>query len=421
VLTDYQAIKPNQFYERRHMQFFDKMFIFGLLMTLVVGVIFYALFPEAGWGAGLVFILLGLGWRAIALMTLPRASDNDCGSLVDDERAMMLEFRNLLRECAVQFSAQFEAARSEMQRVQSLLRDAIEDLTTSFHGMHLQTEEQHALTLSVSSGIGEGEEAVQFDEFVRDTSSVMERVVENVIGNSKLGMELVEMTDKIAQHAHDVQGILSEIGSIAKQTNLLALNAAIEAARAGEAGRGFAVVADEVRDLSGRTTQFSQQINTLMKSMELAVKETEDAIKGMASQDMTFALESKHKVEDIIHTMERQNIVRMQAIDKLGTSAAQVSAMVGKAITALQFQDMVSQLLGHVNRRVDALDDVMRQLNALGSTLDAEATAADAHAVIVSLRAEQGKIATALANIETQTTHNPVDQKAMSEGDIELF
>jgi methyl-accepting chemotaxis protein len=64
-------------------------------------------------------------------------------------------------------------------------------------------------------------------------------VVDSVIMNSKLGMELVELTDRISKRAKEVESILTEIAGIAKQTNLLALNAAIEAARAGEAGRGL--------------------------------------------------------------------------------------------------------------------------------------------------------------------------------------
>jgi methyl-accepting chemotaxis protein len=339
----------------------------------------------------------------------------------EEERRLLQEFRNLIGECSSQFRAQFDAARGEISRVQGLLHEAIEDLTHSFQGMHAQTEEQRQLTFSVTTGKLDGETQIQFDDFVRDTSSVMQRVVDSVIGNSKLGMELVELTDKIAQHAQDVRAILSEIGAIAKQTNLLALNAAIEAARAGEAGRGFAVVADEVRDLSARTTQFSQQINTLMESMQSSVKETENAIQSMASQDMTFALESKQKVEDIIHTMERQNVARIEAVEALGASASNVDSLVGRAITALQFQDMVSQLLSHVVRRVDALDEAMKHLDVLGQALEREAASIDGPAAIISLREEQAGIAAALKDIEAKTIHNPVSQQAMTKGDIELF
>jgi len=402
------------------MHFFDKTLAFGFLLTVIVGGATYFLVPGAGIAVLLAFVLLGLGWRGIALVT---ARQSAAATAVDhgEDQALLEEFRNLLREAAEQFGKQFDAARGEMQRVQSLLQGAIDDLTVSFQGMHTQTNEQRNLTLAVTTGSSDGETVIQFDEFVRDTSSVMERVVESVVGNSKLGMELVEMTDNIAKHAKDVQSILSEIGSIAKQTNLLALNAAIEAARAGEAGRGFAVVADEVRDLSARTTQFSQQINTLMQSMQVSVKQTEIAIQSMASQDMTFALESKQQVENIIHAMELQNTARVQAIGALGGSAVAVETLVGRAVTALQFQDLVSQLLAHVGRRIDAMDGVMRELNSLGTTLEREARSHDAIGAIASLREEQGRIIAALKNIEAQTINNPVGQKAMTDGDIELF
>jgi methyl-accepting chemotaxis protein len=385
-----------------------------------VAALFFLAVPAADWTVGIAFLMLGLGWRAAALWSTGGETSQ---AVIDaeEERALLEEFRNLLHECVEQFSSQFEATRGEISRVQGLLGDAISDLTTSFQGMHAQTEEQRNLTLAVTAGASDGETAVKFDLFVRDTSDVMQRVVDSVINNSKLGMELVELTDSIAQHAKDVQGILSEIGAIAKQTNLLALNAAIEAARAGEAGRGFAVVADEVRDLSARTTQFSQQINSLMQGMQVSVKQTETAIQGMASQDMTFALESKQQVEKIIRTLEEQDGHRVEALGALASSASVVESLVGKAITAMQFQDMVSQLLGHILRRVDALGDVLRQLSSLGSTLDREAATSDAQAAIASLREEQGKITAALKGLEAQTTHNPVAQKAMTDGDIELF
>jgi len=402
------------------MRYFDKTLWLGLAFAGGVAAVYYLFVPEAGIGAGIAFVVIALGGRMISLLSsVPCLAQPTCDA--EEERALIMEFRNLLRETAVQFATQFGAVNSEIGRVQSLLHDAINDLTASFQGMHAHTEEQHQMTLSVTAGSSGGDEPIQFDQFVRDTSGVMQRVVDSVINNSKLGMELVELTDNIATQASSVQSILSEIGSIAKQTNLLALNAAIEAARAGEAGRGFAVVADEVRDLSGRTTQFSQQINALMQSMQGSVKQTESAIERMASQDMNFALESKQQVEGIIQSMEGQNQARMQAIGALGGSAAAVNVLVGKAVTALQFQDMVSQLLAHILRRVEALNAVVGQLNTLGIALDEDAVNIDASAAIESLRAEQGRIATALRGIAAQTINNPVDQKAMTQGDIELF
>jgi methyl-accepting chemotaxis protein len=403
------------------MRFFDSTLGWGLLLTIVVAAVFYVFEPAAGLSAGIAFLVLGLSWRAIALMPSRPAEGRLASSRVIEEQALIGEFRNLLKETAEQFSTQFKVTRSEIVRVQSLLSEAIEELTLSFQGMHDQTEQQRHVTLSVTTGSAEGDSTAQFDTFVRDTSSVMQRVVDSVIGNSKLGMELVELTDRIASHAQQVLGILSEIGAIAKQTNLLALNAAIEAARAGEAGRGFAVVADEVRDLSARTTQFSQQINTLMQGMQTSVKQTESAIQGMACQDMTFALESKQQVEVIIRAMEGQNLARIQALGVLGGSASAVESLVGKAITALQFQDMVSQLLGHIARRVDALDEVMRQFSVLGAVLEREAATTDVAAAIASLREEQNRVSAVLRTIEAKTVNNPVDQKAMTQGDIELF
>ncbi len=403
---------------------FGRNLWFGIAWLALVGGGFSFFFGEsfglAAWGA---LVLGGIGWHLVSTLASGRPSGTTSGErrMRSEEQALIDEFHHLLAECAGQFSAQFELAREEMARVQTLLSDAIASLTDSFHGMHEHTRRQRDLTISVTTGTDDAGSAHQFDEFVRNTSEVMQQVVDSIVSNSKLGMELVELTDSMAQNTTDVQSILSEIGSIAKQTNLLALNAAIEAARAGEAGRGFAVVADEVRDLSARTTQFSQQINALMKNMQSSVGQTEIAIQRMASQDMTFAFDSKSRVENIISTMEGQNRARIEALGQLGGIADDVDSQVGRAVTALQFQDMVSQLLGHVNNRVAAMDDVASHLGELAATLQKDAASVDAQDAVRSLQAETRRVAERLKDMSHSTAHNPVSQQAMNQGDIELF
>ncbi len=109
-------------------------------------------------------------------------------------------------------------------------------------------------------------------------------------------MELVELTDGIAKHAQKVQEHPFRNRRHRQADQPAGAQCRHRGGAGRRSGRGFAVVADEVRDLSGRTTQFSQQISTLMESMQTSVHQTEQAIQRMAGQDMTFALNSKTQV-----------------------------------------------------------------------------------------------------------------------------
>ena len=365
-------------------------------------------------------VLVAVGWLAAMLFSRVEPTARSSGGRVDPPEALQ-GMATLLTTSTAPILAQLAKMRDEVARTQGLLADAFSQLTTSFQGMTVLTDRQRETALGVSGSMSADGASRQFDDFVANTSQVMGRIVDNVVLNGKLGMELAEMTDGIAKHAQTVQGILGEIGAIAKQTNLLALNAAIEAARAGEAGRGFAVVADEVRDLSGRTTQFSQQINSVMQSMQESVRQTEIAIQRLAGQDMTFALESKVHVEEIIRAMEGQAQSRNAAIEDLARSSSDVAAVVNQAITALQFQDMTAQLLNHVMQRMGTIDKTMADLGRLGETLSRCATGGDVPRAVASLAEESARLAVQLEDLATAQESSPVGQTAMNQGDIELF
>ncbi len=329
----------------------------------------------------------------------------------------LVAVEDVLRECAATFRRQHEAIRSEVSRVQDMLSDAIATLTSSFNGILTATQAQEAIAVGLVKDDADAESATSFDTFVETTSDVMQKVVDNVVMNSKLGMELVELTDRISRRASDVESILGQIAGIAKQTNLLALNAAIEAARAGEAGRGFAVVADEVRDLSTRTSQLSQQISTVMKSMREGVSGAEEAIERLASTDMNFALQSKDQVAQVLTSIEDINQQRGKAIVRLGEHAREMDGEVGRAITALQFQDMVSQLITHVDKRAEALDAFMGEFDGLSEGIRRLVMSGDAAALVQTA----GQVRQHLAAIEERLSRSPVSQTEMSHGDIDLF
>lgn len=328
------------------------------------------------------------------------------------------ELVELLHQCAEHFTAQFASIDDEAARVQKILSDAIAELTESFQGMHASVSEQQRIALSITDHSGEGSVSTKIDHFIEETSTTMQRIVDTIVSNSKAGMQLVELTDGIAKRTIEVDRILSSIGGIAKQTNLLALNAAIEAARAGEAGRGFAVVADEVRDLSARTAQFSVDISQVISGMSQAVKDTENAIQRMASQDMTFALESKQRVEAVAWQVQKLSNDRSVAISQLGEAADRVNGEVGRAVTALQFQDVVSQVVGHVGRRVCAMRAAAQRIDELVRSLESNPHGS---AAVREVCNEMRRLGEHLDTVSVSGKHNPVAQTTLSHGDIELF
>lgn len=402
----------------------NKLLLVGLGWSVIVAITLVSVSSEAMVvPAVFAMVVSALGWLVASLM-FAGASDNEArqsmppgGSVYE----IVEHSSDAIVRMSSEFARQVAEMRAEIGRTQGIFGEAIGTLIASFQHMNSQVQRQQQLGLEIVSANAENGGGGEFHQFANRTSNTLRQFVDSIVENSRLAMVLVETTERITVQMREVRGMLGEIEGIAKQTNLLALNAAIEAARAGEAGRGFAVVADEVRDLSGRTNHFSTQIRSSLDQMQATMGATEQAINQMAGQDMTFALTAKSDVELALQGIDDINQHTGEAVGELNHIANQVEVAVNQAIVSLQFQDMVTQLLGHVSRRLDLLEEVARDEEQLAGALRDLSDPESTLRTVDDIQQHVGVLSEKLAALQQGVNNNPVSQTGFSSGDVELF
>ncbi|UIN53985.1 methyl-accepting chemotaxis protein [Pseudomonas kribbensis] len=281
--------------------------------------------------------------------------------------------------------------------MQTNLRKTIEQIAGSATQLGAAAEELSAVTEEASRGLQQqNNEIEQAATAVNEMTAAVEEVARNAVSTSEASNQsthaaregrdqVVNTVDAIQTMTHDVQNtaqmieglaaqgrdigkVLDVIRAIAEQTNLLALNAAIEAARAGEAGRGFAVVADEVRALAHRTAQSTQEIEKMVAGIQNGTGEAVESMQQSNQRTQTtlemaraagVALE---QITQSIHQINERNLVIASASEE----QAQVSREVDRNL--VNIRDLATQSAAGANQTSAATHELSRlavDLNAM--------------------------------------------------------
>lgn len=369
ALIQYQAVNGERnFLKNQESQKFQQFISIGLLVVGIAAGLILSLVITRNITvplAEVVEIANAIANKQLNL-TVPAGGSNETGQLLTAFGRMQRSLHEVLggvrsssgdlSQSALQLqenAAQISQASQQQSEATSAMAAAVEELTTSIEQVAQRAQQAQA------SADQTRDQSRQGSSVVRNTANEMRAIASKV-------RDSAEMTRKLGERSQAIDSIVGTIRDIADQTNLLALNAAIEAARAGEQGRGFAVVADEVRKLAERTSQSTQQIGGLIATIR---SEIEVVVGDMQSGEV--------QMESGVALAEQAQ----SAIDAISHNADEINQLVHDISLALKEQttasqdvarnvEQVAQLSEENSRAVMQTADATVHLKTLASQLD---------------------------------------------------
>ncbi|MEW6994990.1 methyl-accepting chemotaxis protein [Colwelliaceae bacterium MEBiC 14330] len=297
---------------------------------------------------------------------LSTTSEDEIGELVLWFNNFIEKLQNVIKDI-VETAGPLAKSAKRIEKLSGSASNTAEQQKSLVYESKLSVEQMSAVVSEISSNAAEAASATQSANVESDKGK---EVVEKAVTSIKALHENIgtssEMVHQLQDDTNKVNVVLEVIRAIAEQTNLLALNAAIEAARAGEQGRGFAVVADEVRSLASRTQDSTQEINQILGQLQSAA---ENAVAGMQASidevetsvtNTIAAGDSLLSIKDTVDTITRMN-------EQIATATEEQQQ------TSVSMVDNVAQ----INEKAEAaskgsndLNDVSVQLANLASELE---------------------------------------------------
>ncbi len=283
------------------------------------------------------------------------STSDEFGELNDSMKQMASKLRKTLSH-VVELSEDIQVSMKNVEKSSSDICDAMTDTESQAITVAASSDEMVATTADIAKNCADAAKSSQ------DSSSLTHQGMESVNNSAN---SILEQYEKMKHNASTIQtlvdqaqkigSIVGTIDEIAAQTNLLALNAAIEAARAGEAGRGFAVVADEVRALATRTTSSTQEIRGMVDRIQTETTRATEAMQANLDNMSNVASNTSHVQETLSNALNFVNEVNSQ-ITQIATAAEQQTS------TSTEISNNM-QRITHASSQVSSLAHNAREIS----------------------------------------------------------
>ncbi|MBQ1648371.1 MAG: hypothetical protein II047_07925, partial [Bacteroidales bacterium] len=319
-----------------------------------------------------------LGVLAAAVRDMRKGVNKVLKSVYDSSESLSAsaEELNATTEQSAEASNQVASSIVNVAQGTSEQLDAVGGTTEAIERLN---ETIQRVSSQADNAATQGREAA---DVARDGGKTLEQAIQQIQHIEQSTIQSTEVVTSLGERSKEIGQIVGTISGIAEQTNLLALNAAIEAARAGEQGRGFAVVADEVRKLAESSHEAAQQIANLIQATQ---KDTDDAVKGMqagseevrvGTQNIVSMGEAFRKIIDIVEQVSAE----IQGISKaLGGMAENGREIVGHirtigttSRTAAEEAETVSAATEEQSASVQEIANASQNLAHMASELKQE-------------------------------------------------
>lgn len=264
---------------------------------------------------------------------------------------------------------------NQIEMARNHTEDAISNLAQRFDALSQRLD---AAVRASQGSTGDDESGSSIVELLQDGQSRLSTITEGLSASLTEKEKLLHAIEGLSGFTEKLSKMASEVSSIANQTNLLSLNAAIQSARAGDAGQGFSVVADEVRKLARSSGEVGKQINGTIDSVNEAIDNTLSISQNFARKDKETLNYAEHVISTVLREFSQAAEKLSQSAEVLRAENSAINDEISEVFIDLQFQDRVSQILilvtNDLNKLKRHLNDIEDEKNVKESftTVDAE-------------------------------------------------